>query len=539
MDDLLLDGSAEARRLTALSRMEVLDTPEEPAFNEISSTMARSLRAPVAQVSLVDTSRQWAKSHFGPGPREVPRKESFCADVVRRGQIVELADVRADARFVNSPWRTTDPPLLHYAGAPIMTPDGAVGTVCIYGLKPRQLTMAERAVLSGFASLARRLLDGRRDNKEKHRQLQFPLSVLDASPAGILVLDERGIILLTNAAFDRIFGYSPGELINEPLERLLPDALRETHVSLRAQFVAAPETRRMGAGRELLGRKKDGTFIPIEVGLNPMYATEGLRIVASVIDISDRVAAAEAERQAQRALRRYADELSAKNVELDQFAYLTSHDLQAPLRTISNASRMLLEDYLDRLDQPAIRALELQSAAAERMGHLTTQVFEHSRLGRDPACTLVDVRTTVTDVLEDLTATIEASGARIEVGAMPKVNARPVELRMVFQNLIGNAIKFRRPDVPPVVRVTAHPEAPDKRRWRFAVVDNGIGIRAEHFDRIFELFQRLHAKGAFGGLGVGLAHCKKIVATHNGRIWVESTPGKGSTFHFTIGDVSS
>ena len=519
--------------------MDVFDTANEPAFDAVTSVIARSLRAPIAQVSLVGNVRQSALSQFGAGPRESSREESFCADVVDRGDFVELPDAREHPRFAISPWSRLDPPMLHYAGAPLMTREGAIGSVCIYGPECRRLSSEARTMLTEFADVVMHMLDQRRRQQEQRRQYRFHLDVFDASPSGLLLMDQHGTIRLTNTALDRVFGYQPGELIGQTLESLVPDSLRTRHVFHRAQFLIAPETRRMGVGRDLMGRRKDGSPVPIEVGLNPISMPEGPHVVASVVDISDRVAVAEAERQSQLALQRYTMQLQAKNLELDQFAYLASHDLQAPLRTISNASRMLLDDCATELGEEAVQALKLQNTAAERMGNLITHLFEHSRLGRDPERTPVDVGTLVQSVLADLTAAIDASGAKIEVAVMPKVAARSAELRMVFQNLIDNAIKFRRADVPPVIHVAAEAEPGDKNRWRFAVTDNGIGVPSEHADRIFQLFGRLHAKEDFDGFGVGLAHCKKIVTAHNGRIWVESTPGEGSTFYFTIGEQSS
>ena len=224
-------------------------------------------------------------------------------------------------------------------------------------------------------------------------------------------------------------------------------------------------------------------------------------------------------------------ELEARNRELNNFVYLASHDLQEPLRTVSAASNLIRSRHRDALDDVGLRSLDFMTEAVQRMSTQIDDLLAHSRLGRAEQEVEVDLREVLASVQEDLSDIIARTSADIEVGPMPVVHGRGRELRVLFQNLLGNALKFRHPDLRPVVRVTAQPA---DGGWRFEVADNGIGIAPEHRERIFQIFQRLHSRRDYEGTGIGLAHCQKIVETHGGRIWVESVPGEGSTFCFTL-----
>ena len=233
-------------------------------------------------------------------------------------------------------------------------------------------------------------------------------------------------------------------------------------------------------------------------------------------------------------VRRRTSELTAKNRELEQFVFVASHDLQEPMRTISNYISVLQEDYGQKLDPAALRHLQAMDGAAKRQQALIRALLEYSRLGRDQEPIAVDMAKMVGEVISDLRNLIESSGAVITVGGMPKVKGFETELRQVFQNLITNAIKFRKPGAVPKVAVES--EQADGK-WRFSVRDNGIGIDPRHFGRIFQMFQRLHSNAEYEGNGIGLANCKKVVELHGGEISVQSALGEGSSFAFTLEDL--
>jgi len=219
------------------------------------------------------------------------------------------------------------------------------------------------------------------------------------------------------------------------------------------------------------------------------------------------------------------------NKGLTQFSFIASHDLQEPLRTVANYMQVFEEDYIHLLDDNAHKYLKAVNNAVKRMSVLVKSLLDFSRLGRNTKLSLVDSKTLVQAVISDLQTMIRTSNAQIDLFEMPHLVAYEVELRQVFQNLIINAIKFRRNDFQPRIEIRSE-KVPSG--WQFSVADNGIGIDPVHFERIFDIFQRLHTDEEYEGSGIGLSNCKKIVESHQGSIRVESAPQNGSTFYFTI-----
>ncbi len=232
------------------------------------------------------------------------------------------------------------------------------------------------------------------------------------------------------------------------------------------------------------------------------------------------------------ALKMIEADLLRSNDELTQFAYLTSHDLQEPLRTVSNFVEVLEKRYSEVLDDDGKQYLDIVMQATKRMQSLIRGILDYSRIGRDAAQELVDVGVVIESVVDDLDSAIAESGAQLEIKPMPKVIGYEPDLRMLFGNLISNAIKFRKPGVAPEIKLDVR--RMDADRWRFSVSDNGIGISPDHQTRIFEIFNRLHTKDEFDGAGIGLAHARKIVELHGGIIFVESEVDIGSTFSFDL-----
>ncbi|UII25800.1 ATP-binding protein [Fulvivirga maritima] len=224
-------------------------------------------------------------------------------------------------------------------------------------------------------------------------------------------------------------------------------------------------------------------------------------------------------------------ELEIKNKELEQFAYISSHDLQEPLRTISNYIQIIREDYENDLDEDVINYLETISKSTDRMRTLIFALLDFSKIGRNSALKEVDTNQVLADVLEDLYQLIHQKKAKVLVDHLPIMHAFETELRQIFQNLITNAIKFQKEDQAAEVKI--HCEV-SENQYQFSVADNGIGIASKDRTRIFQIFQRLHSEKVYQGSGIGLAHCKKIVEMHKGNIWVDSEAGQGSVFHFTI-----
>jgi signal transduction histidine kinase len=235
--------------------------------------------------------------------------------------------------------------------------------------------------------------------------------------------------------------------------------------------------------------------------------------------------------QVEEDLARKVDELARSNADLEQFAYVASHDLQEPLRMVAAYTQLLAERYRGKLDENADKFLGYASEGALRMQVLIHDLLAFSRVGRNRAASAsVDCNAVMEEVLRSLASAIQESGAVVTHAELPAAWADRTQLAQVFQNLIQNAIKFRRKE-PPVVSVQA--EKID-RHWLFSVSDNGIGIAPEHAENVFVVFQRLHARTEYPGNGIGLAICKKIVEFYGGKIWVESQAGSGSAFKFTM-----
>jgi PAS domain S-box-containing protein len=224
-------------------------------------------------------------------------------------------------------------------------------------------------------------------------------------------------------------------------------------------------------------------------------------------------------------------QLEAQNKELEQFAYITSHDLQEPLRNLISIAGLLKEEFTGKLDQHGDQYLDYIIQSSGRMQELVRALSDYARIGKEREITLVNCNEIVQDALADMSIAAKESGARITVEQLPLLMGCSTELRQLFQNLIGNALKFRRKDIVPEISISAQKQG---NIWLFAVKDNGIGVSENNKDKIFVIFKRLHNRNDFEGTGIGLSNCKKIVEVHNGNIWVESNLGEGSTFYFTI-----
>ncbi|HXM37544.1 MAG TPA: PAS domain S-box protein [Gemmatimonadales bacterium] len=382
----------------------------------------------------------------------------------------------------------------------------------------RQITVASHWVLHRAASGTTSVLEVNNDITEQRRVEDLFRSVVAASPVGMIMVERTGErrIVLVNRQIESMFGYNAGELLGKSVDLLLP-AQRGDHEQYRGDFFSPPEAGGMAAGRALYGIHKDGHRIPVEIGINTIERGTGTFVVASVLDITER--------------KRGEDELRRSNEELERFALVASHDLQEPLRMVGSYVQLLGDRYQGKLDADADTFIAYARDAALQMQHLVADLLAFSRVDpRGGARVATDAQAVLDRALASLKLSIEDAGAVVTTDALPTLPADPGQLEHVFINLIGNALKFcgaQRPEV----HVSA---ARQDDGWLFSVRDNGIGIDPQYFDRIFVMLQRLHARDVYPGTGIGLAITKRIVEGHGGRIWVDSQPGRGSTFFFTI-----
>jgi PAS domain S-box-containing protein len=348
-------------------------------------------------------------------------------------------------------------------------------------------------------------------------------ALLDAAPDAMVVVNQSGAIILLNLQAEKQFGYHRDELVGRQVRQIIPEGFAERLLGLRS--VQEALSQQIGTGIELTGRRRNGSSFPIEIMLSPLESAEGILIMAAIRDVTVR-------HKAEAHLLQMVSELNRSNEDLRQFASVASHDLQEPLRMVASFTQLLAARYKGRLDADADEFIAFAVDGANRMQRLIQDLLAYSRIGTNGA----DLRDTSSEdalqqALANLLSAIEESGAQVTHGALPAVRADETQLVQLFQNLVGNAIKYHGPAAPRVhITAVAH----GRSQWTFSVQDNGLGIERQYFDRIFGVFQRLHTRSAFAGTGIGLAICKKIVERHGGRISVESEPGVGSTFRFVL-----
>jgi len=409
----------------------------------------------------------------------------------------------------------------------------------LYGLRKGGIKFPVEISLSPIQTEKGTLISAAiRDITEKKKAEEKFKALLDSAPDAMVVVNSEGKIVLINIQTERIFGYKRDELLGQKVEVLIPERYEEKHLQHRKNFFTSARTRNMGAGLQLFGKKKDGTEFPVEISLSPLQTEEGILVSAAIRDISEKKQLEDQIREAnitleKKVLQRTA-ELESKNKELEQFAYVASHDLREPLTTTSGFIELFRKKYKGKLDADADKMLDYLLQSNERMKVLIKDLLDYSRIGRKTELQHVDCNTVLKDVIADLGNAIQRVKAMIHVEPLPVLNGYPTELKLLFQNLISNSLKFRKHSEAPVVAISAEKK---KGSWQFCVKDNGIGIDEKHRERIFIIFQRLHTRSEYEGSGIGLAHCKKIVELHGGNIWVESVYGEGASFCFTIQEI--
>jgi len=347
---------------------------------------------------------------------------------------------------------------------------------------------------------------------------------VEQSPTSIVITDRNARIEYVNAKFTELTGYTPEEVLGQNTRVLNSGATpRETFRQMWTTILAGLEWR-----GEFHNRKKNGQLYWEEAVISSLKnnADEITHFIAVKEDITPR-------KQAEAKLKAVLGELERSNRDLEQFAYIASHDLQEPLRLVSSFVQLLGQRYRGRLDANADQFIGFAVDGAQRMQTLIQDLLAYSRVGREIRPFVpVDCGALMAQVVQTLSLAIREQHAAVTYDPLPTVPGDPTELGQLFQNLVVNALKFHR-DEPPQVHVSAA-LTEDKKSWQFAVRDNGIGIDAEFYERIFVIFQRLHGRRKYPGSGIGLSICKKIVELHGGRIWVDSVKDHGTIFYFTL-----
>lgn len=362
------------------------------------------------------------------------------------------------------------------------------------------------------------------DEKEKRFEENLRLGI-EAAPYALILSTQEGEIIHVNYQAEKTFKYTREELMGTDCKIVLPVEIWSTIKEVRKAFYSELKPLNFKLEDNMHCRRKDGSTFPAELVISPVSTPQGPLALTSVIDLTMRV---ENERMAQEHLA----ELQHKNQEMEQFNYIASHDLQEPLRTVSNYIMLLQEDYPENVTPEINEHLTVMDQAVCRMSKLIRTLLDFGRLGKDKRLVLTDCNEVLKQVIADLNNLIKSTGAIITVdNSLPVLYAYDTELRQLLQNLINNAIKFRKKDVQSQIHIGCKEI---KGFYKIYVSDNGIGIDEKHFASIFHIFQRVNRQEDYEGYGVGLANCKKIAEMHGGKIWVESEYGKGSSFKFTL-----
>ena len=370
--------------------------------------------------------------------------------------------------------------------------------------------------------------DPHRAQEERNIQLN---AVFEVAVDAIITTDHHGVIEMTNPAATRMFGYKQEEMEGHNVKMLMPEPDRSQHDGHLARYQQTGEARIIGTGRMVWGRTKNGKLFPLRLSVSEVRMKERIVYAGIFHDITELKAKEDK-------LANYTRELERSNRELQEFAYISSHDLQEPLRKIQAFGDRLYHREFDNLSGRGKDYLNRMLNAAGRMSNLINDLLSYSRVTtKARPFEQVDLSKVAAEVVSDLEVQIERLRAQVRYFGLPVIEADPTQMRQLFQNIIGNSLKFRQEGTPPVVRISALQEAPDDRdkpamvHLRFA--DNGTGFEDKYKQRVFTIFQRLEGT-KYEGSGIGLAICKRIVDRHLGEVDVDSAPGRGTTFHIRL-----
>ena len=418
---------------------------------------------------------------------------------------------------------------------------------------PMHLAVSELALghRRMFTGIARDITDLRHAIGQLEDSEARTRTILETAVDAIITIDEKGKVESMNPAAERLFGYKSTDVVGQNIKMLMPNPYQQEHDGYLHNYLTTGQKKIIGIGREVVGLRKDGSTFPMDLAASEVQLGSRRLFTGIVRDISER---AKAETQ----LRFFANELQMRNTdltrsnqELDEFAYIASHDLKEPLRGIHNYATFLLEDYKDKIDQEGGEKLETLRRLTQRMDVLLDSLLEFSRVGRlDFAMKETDLNEVLEEILDSLRINLKERGVEMRIPVrLPTIRADRVRLGEVLRNLITNAMKYN--DKPEKWIEIGHghdlglefqpPAKEGERRLKhadvFYVRDNGIGIPDDHFEAIYRIFKRLHGRDEFGGgTGVGLTIVKKIIERHGGRIWLQSTPDVGTCFYFTLSE---
>lgn len=358
--------------------------------------------------------------------------------------------------------------------------------------------------------------------KDSEQQIQ---SIFNSAPDAVIVINHESTIVKWNHKAEKLFYWNESEVMGKPLyDFIIPERYRERHKNGMKHYLSSGEGPFINKDVELEAINKKGIEFNISLTIAPVGIKDKILFIGFIRDITQR-------KKIEEEIKQKSGELERSNQELEQFAYVASHDLQEPLRTINNFVGLLEKNSSTKVDEDTKLYFKFIVNASSKMQDLIKDLLEYSRVGRNMTIASVDCNAIVKEVIALMDASIKESSAKITVASLPVLKGNETELKRLFQNLLSNAVKFRKQNDAPVITITAEDKGTE---YLFAITDNGIGIEEQFIPKLFIIFQRLHSEDQYAGTGIGLATCKKIVMLHGGKIWVESKIGEGSTFYFTL-----
>jgi PAS domain S-box-containing protein len=512
----------------------------EQVYDRFASAVRRLIHFDRISISIIDWERGVSRIAYAMGIEIADRRPGDVFPIIgshyedneqaRSSVFVQAEDIREIAEQHPSFLSTFQAGLRSMISVPLISKDQVIGGLHLRCIKlnaytERDLKIAENIGIQIAGAIAnaqlfqerRRAEEALRQSEEKYR------TILENIEDGYYEVDLAGNITFFNDSICRISGRTKEELMGmNNLEYTDPENAKKLFQTFN-QVYRTGEPRR-ALDWEII--RKDGTKRCMEASISLQKDSSGnpIGFRGIVRDITER-------KRAEEVLKEKTEELARSNKDLEQFAYVASHDLQEPLRMVTNYVQLLARRYQGKLDSDADEFIGFAVDGAVRMWKLINDLLTYSRVGmRGKELEPIDCETVLNQSLNNLKMAIEEKGAVVTHDPLPTVMADNPQLELLFQNLIGNAIKFQGNE-PSRIHVSA---SRNGSGWTFSVRDNGIGIAPEYAERIFIIFQRLHRRKEYPGTGIGLAICKKIVERHGGYIWVESEVGKGATFYFTL-----
>jgi PAS domain S-box-containing protein len=538
-NDVEISESLESLRLQELDSYKILGTQQEPVFDDIVKLVSQLYSVPMVAISLVDRDRQWFKSELGFGLKETPREYSFCSYAIMQPQFFEVQDALEDVRFSLSPLVKGDKAIRYYAGVPLISKNGlALGTLCVCDHAPRKMSPEQIENFRILGTQVVQLLEYKRlglvlesetqKRIEANKELQRQVMAIHQSQEGIAILDNQSLYLMLNKAHAEMFGYkSVDELIGKSWTHLYPES-----EILRFQKEVFPFLMAHGFwSGEATAKKKDGTTFDEEVSLTLI---EGGGLVCVCRDVSDR-------KKKDRELIAAKEKALAASKLKSEFIANVSHEIRTPMNGILGMSSLLLES---NLNDESKEYVSLISSSGKSLLRIINEILDFSKIESGK----VSVEHSMFNLCEVIHECVrpmmtEARDKKLKLIYLPKhredvcVGSDPGRIIQVLTNLLGNALKFTHQGTVEVRTQILNPNA-KTRMFRIEVQDSGVGIPKEMESVLFQPFTQADGSMSrkYGGTGLGLTICKKLVEMMGGSIGYESTPGKGTLFWFDLPD---